>query len=55
MFGSAQAYRDTVRQMVRNGTLLDTGMIYFDAGCPSSIRPWRSASPMSACAPVTRC
>jgi carboxylate-amine ligase len=31
MFGSAQAYHDTVRQMVRTGTVLDTGMIYFDA------------------------
>jgi carboxylate-amine ligase len=30
-FGSVQAYRDTVRQMVRTGTLLDTGMVYFDA------------------------
>ena len=31
MFGSAQAYHDTVRQMVRTGTVLDTGMVYFDA------------------------
>jgi glutamate---cysteine ligase / carboxylate-amine ligase len=31
VFGSAQAYHDTVRQMVRTGTVLDTGMIYFDA------------------------
>jgi carboxylate-amine ligase len=30
-FGTARAYRETVRQMVRTGTLLDTGMIYFDA------------------------
>lgn len=31
VFGSAEAYRQTVRQMVRTGTLLDTGMVYFDA------------------------
>jgi carboxylate-amine ligase len=31
VFGSVQAYRDTVRQMVRTGTVLDSGMIYFDA------------------------
>ncbi|MBV9381974.1 MAG: glutamate--cysteine ligase [Streptosporangiaceae bacterium] len=30
-FGTAEAYRHTVRQMVRTGTLLDTGMVYFDA------------------------
>jgi glutamate---cysteine ligase / carboxylate-amine ligase len=30
-FGSVQAYRDTVQQMVRTGTLLDAGMVYFDA------------------------
>lgn len=30
-FGSARTYQDTVRQMVRTGTLLDTGMVYFDA------------------------
>jgi glutamate---cysteine ligase / carboxylate-amine ligase len=30
-YGSAQAYRETVRQMVRTGTLLDAGMVYFDA------------------------
>jgi carboxylate-amine ligase len=30
-FGSAKAYHDTVQQMVRTGTLLDTGMVYFDA------------------------
>jgi carboxylate-amine ligase len=30
-FGTARAYRDTVRQMVRTGALLDTGMIYFNA------------------------
>jgi YbdK family carboxylate-amine ligase len=31
VFGSAAAYRDTVAQMVGTGTLLDTGMVYFDA------------------------
>jgi glutamate---cysteine ligase / carboxylate-amine ligase len=31
VFGSAQAYQDTVRQMLRTGTVLDSGMIYFDA------------------------
>ncbi len=31
VFGSVQAYRETVRQMVRTGTLLDAGMVYFDA------------------------
>ncbi len=30
-FGSAQAYEATVEQMVRTGTLLDSGMVYFDA------------------------
>jgi carboxylate-amine ligase len=30
-FGSEQAYRQTVRQMVRTGTVLDEGMVYFDA------------------------
>ena len=30
-FGSAHAYQATVDQMVRTGTLLDTGMVYFDA------------------------
>ena len=31
VFGSAGAYQDTVRQMVETGTLLDAGMVYFDA------------------------
>lgn len=30
-FGTAKAYRETVQQMVSTGTLLDTGMVYFDA------------------------
>jgi glutamate---cysteine ligase / carboxylate-amine ligase len=30
-FGTAEAYRQTVRQMVSTGTLLDSGMVYFDA------------------------
>ncbi len=30
-FGTAQAYHDTVRQMVRTQVLVDTGMVYFDA------------------------
>jgi glutamate---cysteine ligase / carboxylate-amine ligase len=30
-FGSAEAYRQTVQRMVSTGTLLDTGMVYFDA------------------------
>jgi glutamate---cysteine ligase / carboxylate-amine ligase len=30
-FGDAEAYRRTVQQMVSTGTLLDTGMVYFDA------------------------
>ena len=30
-FGSAEAYRETVRRMISTGTLLDTGMVYFDA------------------------
>jgi carboxylate-amine ligase len=31
VFGSVEAYQSTVRQMVRTGTVLDTGMVYFDA------------------------
>jgi glutamate---cysteine ligase / carboxylate-amine ligase len=30
-FGTARAYRDTLDQMLATGTLLDTGMVYFDA------------------------
>lgn len=30
-FGSAEVYRHTVQQMISTGTLLDTGMVYFDA------------------------
>jgi carboxylate-amine ligase len=30
-FGSVDAYQATVQQMVATGTLLDTGMVYFDA------------------------
>ena len=30
-FRTAQAYRDTVRQMVGSGTLIDPGMVYFNA------------------------
>lgn len=30
-FRTARAYHETVRQMVRTGTLLDPGMVYFDA------------------------
>lgn len=30
-FGSAAAYRDAVRGLVESGTVLDAGMIYFDA------------------------
>jgi carboxylate-amine ligase len=30
-FGTTEAYRQTVRQMVATQTLLDTGMVYFDA------------------------
>jgi carboxylate-amine ligase len=31
VFGSARAYQETVRQMMRTRTLLDPGMVYFDA------------------------
>ncbi len=30
-FGTAQRYHQTLQQMERTGTLLDTGMVYFDA------------------------
>lgn len=30
-FRTAQSYHETVRQMVQTGTLLDEGMVYFDA------------------------
>jgi carboxylate-amine ligase len=30
-FGSPEAYKQTVQQMISTGTLLDTGMVYFDA------------------------
>jgi YbdK family carboxylate-amine ligase len=31
VFGSAEAYHATIRQMTDSGTLLDSGMVYFDA------------------------
>ena len=31
LFGSAQAYRDTIDDLVATGALLDVGMVYFDA------------------------
>jgi glutamate---cysteine ligase / carboxylate-amine ligase len=31
VFGTAAAYQETVRQMVATNTVLDTGMVYFDA------------------------
>jgi glutamate---cysteine ligase / carboxylate-amine ligase len=31
LFGTAETYRETVRQMTGTGTLLDSGMVYFDA------------------------
>jgi carboxylate-amine ligase len=30
-FGTAEVYHQTVRQMVASGTLIDSGMVYFDA------------------------
>jgi len=30
-FGTAEAYRQTVRQMIATGTMLDPGMVYFNA------------------------
>jgi carboxylate-amine ligase len=30
-FGTAQAYRETIGEMVASGTLIDAGMVYFDA------------------------
>ena len=30
-FGTVEAYRQTVQQMIGTGTLLDSGMVYFDA------------------------
>jgi glutamate---cysteine ligase / carboxylate-amine ligase len=30
-FGTTERYQETLRQMVATGTLLDTGMVYFDA------------------------
>ncbi|MET0433554.1 MAG: glutamate--cysteine ligase [Cellulomonas sp.] len=30
-FGDAATYRETVRSLVESGTILDTGMVYFDA------------------------
>jgi carboxylate-amine ligase len=30
-FGTVEVYRQTVREMVATGTLIDTGMVYFDA------------------------
>jgi carboxylate-amine ligase len=42
-FGTGRSYRQTVRQMLDTGTLLDAGMIYFDArlhtGVPAACRP----------------
>jgi len=31
LFGTVEAYRDTVRSMIESGTVVDSGMIYFDA------------------------
>jgi carboxylate-amine ligase len=31
LFGSARAYHDTVRAMISSGTVVDSGMIYFNA------------------------
>jgi carboxylate-amine ligase len=30
-FGTAQAYRETIQQMVETGTIIDPGMVYFNA------------------------
>jgi carboxylate-amine ligase len=30
-FGTSRAYRETIEQMVASGTLIDPGMVYFDA------------------------
>jgi glutamate---cysteine ligase / carboxylate-amine ligase len=30
-FGTSRAYRETIEQMVASGTLIDAGMVYFDA------------------------
>jgi len=30
-FGTSRAYRETIEQMVDSGTLIDPGMVYFDA------------------------
>ena len=54
-FVTVEAYRQTVRQMVGTGTLLDSGMVYSTRGSPSTIRRWRYASPTCACTPMTRC
>jgi carboxylate-amine ligase len=55
MFDSAEAYRQTVDQMLRTQTLLDRGMVYFDARLSESYPPLRCASPTSACSHRTRC
>ena len=55
MFGSAQAYHDTVRQMVRTGTVLDTGMIYFDARLSDQYPTLEIRISDVCCARVTRC
>ena len=53
IFGSLPVYRRVVTRLVDSGVLMDEGMVYFDAGWPGTIPPWRSGSPTSACGPRT--
>jgi glutamate---cysteine ligase / carboxylate-amine ligase len=51
-FGSAARYREVTEHLLRTDTLMDRGMLYFDAR-RTTTPPSRSASPTSAAIPAT--
>ena len=51
-FGTARAYRETIEQMVASGTLIDPGMVYFDARL--SERYPHHRDPHRRCVPARR-
>jgi hypothetical protein len=53
-FGSAAEYRRFTEELLRTDTVLDRGMLYFDARPRTTTRPSRCASPTSAATRATR-